>query len=155
MPDEFNPRNMIRTALRVLDDGLPPVPPHPTADMAIPVNYWAARQHALVLVLTFSRWEREDDSTPMASVLTFTRDGNTWTPPQHFHATSWSHDPLARPDSLRDLGAPWTRTSAHGSSAPTTHHHSKSKHATPTATPSQGSPTGWLSPMARAGALCR
>jgi hypothetical protein len=89
--------------------------------MAIPIAYWAARHHALVLVLTFSRWEGEDDSTPMASVLTFTRDGDTWTPPPpHFHSSSWSHDPLARPDSLRDLGGSpmvsgsGTKTMMHG-----------------------------------------
>jgi hypothetical protein len=35
--------------------------------MAIPIAYWTARLHALALVLTFSRWEGEDDATPMVS----------------------------------------------------------------------------------------
>jgi hypothetical protein len=82
LPAEFNPRNMIRAALRVLDDGIPPLPPGLTPDMAIPIAYWTARLHAVVLVLTFSRWEGEDDATPMVSVLTFTRDGDTCTRPR-------------------------------------------------------------------------
>jgi tetratricopeptide (TPR) repeat protein len=104
LPAEFNPRNMISTALHVLERGLPPLPAQLTPDMAIPLAYWTARQHALVLVLTFTRWEGQQDSTATACVLTFTRHGDTWTPPQHFHGHSWSHDPIARPHSLRDLG---------------------------------------------------
>jgi TolA-binding protein len=121
LPDEFNPRNMIRTALQVLGGGLPPLPPRLTPDMAIPIAYWTARDHAVVLVLTFSRWEGEDDSTAMVSVLTFRRDGDTWTPPPpRFISTGWHHDPLARPGSLRDLGGSpmvsgsGTKTMMHG-----------------------------------------
>ncbi len=89
--------------------------------MAIPIAHWAAREHALVLVLTLSRWEGDDDSTPVVSVLTFTRDGDRWTPPAPLYlATGWHHDPLARPDSQRDLGGnpmvsgSGTKTMMHG-----------------------------------------
>lgn len=98
LPSEFNPENMTRTGIHVLEHGLPALPETLTYDMAIPVAYWQAEQCAVVLVLRFS----QDDpgrSEPMELQVTYTRapDGS-WIPPKHAAGGGFGYDPIANAD---------------------------------------------------------
>jgi hypothetical protein len=123
LPDAFNPRNAKRTAIEVLDTGLPALPSTLTYQMALPIAYWKAEQNAIVLILRFSRWRR--GWSPQVMSATFTRDGDSWISPDHWHGGGWSHDPIAEPQSLRDLGGRplvlggGSTDTAHGRAAPT------------------------------------
>ena len=102
LPPQFDPRKMAVTGVEVLDHGLPALPDELTYRMAIPVAYWKADRCAVVLFLRFSRHRRDID--PVATMATFSREGERWNPHRHWHGTGWSHDPIASPDDLRDLG---------------------------------------------------
>jgi tetratricopeptide (TPR) repeat protein len=103
LPPEFNPRNMLRTGLDVLEHGLPPLPEALTHEMAIPIAYWTAGQCAVVLVLQFSR-HGHDDPHPIAMQVTYSRgEDGRWQPPTHVSGGSFSHDPVRNPGSTRDL----------------------------------------------------
>jgi hypothetical protein len=93
---------MARTAAEVLDDGLPDLPETLSYQMALPIAYWKAERCGVVLILEFCQWDGE--WSPMVVMARFTRDGSSWIPDQHWHCTSWSHDPIAHPRSLRNLG---------------------------------------------------
>ncbi len=92
LPPEFNPANLVRNGLDVLEHGLPPLPDVLTYDMAIPVAYWKAGQCAVVLVLRFGYLTAEP--TPVAMQVTYSRaaDG-TWEMPTHVAGSGFSHDP--------------------------------------------------------------
>lgn len=97
LPPEFNPANMLRTGLEVLERGLPPLPETLTYQMAIPVAYWKAEQCAVVLVLRYPRpWRSRPDATQMMVVYSRAPDGS-WTPPRGAGGTSFPYDPIARP----------------------------------------------------------
>lgn len=123
LPDAFNPKNAKYTAIEVLETGLPALPSTLSYEMALPIAYWKAEQNAVVLILRFSRWR--DGWSPMVMSATFTRDGDSWISPGHWHGGTWSHYPIAEPQSLRDLGGRPLVTgggstkSAHGRAAPT------------------------------------
>ena len=104
LPPQFNPANMIRTGIDVLEHGLPPLPEVLTYDMAIPVAYWKAEQCAVVLVLTFSRHGHDDRHAPLAMKVQYSRgeDGG-WVPPRYVVGGSFSHDPIRSPGSMREL----------------------------------------------------
>jgi tetratricopeptide (TPR) repeat protein len=102
LPPQFDARKMALTGIEVLDHGLLALPGELTYRMAIPVAYWKADRCAVVLFLRFSRHRRDTD--PMATMATFSRDGEHWNPHRHWHGTGWSHDPIANPGDLRDLG---------------------------------------------------
>src|ERR1700757_2628097 len=70
--------------------------------MALPIAYWKAERCGVVLILEFYQWDGE--WSPMVVMARFTRDGSSWIPDQHWHGTGWSHDPIAHPRSLRNLG---------------------------------------------------
>lgn len=98
LPAEFDPRNMARTGIQVLERGLPPLPETLTYDMAIPVAYWKAEQCAVVLVLRFSsHGGDEPDAIEMQFTYSLAQDGS-WIPPQHAVGGSFGYDPLASPD---------------------------------------------------------
>lgn len=104
LPREFDPRNMVRTALDVLEHGLLPLPESLSYAMAIPVACWKAEQCAVVLVLRFSRHGRGEPS-PTVMQVTYSRgDDGRWEPPTHIAGTGFSHDPIRNPGSMRDLG---------------------------------------------------
>jgi tetratricopeptide (TPR) repeat protein len=94
VPPEFDPRNMGRTGIAVLKNGLPPLPEPMTHRMAIPMAYWAARETAVVLFLRFHHLRRTWQ--PTALMVTFTRQGGEWKPDTHWHGTSF-HDPFTDP----------------------------------------------------------
>jgi TolA-binding protein len=99
LPPEFSPRNMTRTGIHVLEHGLPPLPETMTYDMAIPVAYWKAERCAVVLVLRYPSYDRDDDPEPLALQLTYTRaEDGTWTPPKHAAGASFGYDPITKPD---------------------------------------------------------
>jgi tetratricopeptide (TPR) repeat protein len=102
LPPEFNPRNMTRTGIEVLERGLPALPETLTYDMAIPVAYWKAEQCAVVLVLQFPQ-DSPGGTEPMAWQVTYSRaaDGS-WTPPKGFGGTSFGYDPIACPQGRLD-----------------------------------------------------
>ncbi len=106
LPPEFNPGNLVRTGIDVLEHGLLPLPDVLTYEMAIPVAYWKAGQCAVVLVLQFFGCRRGEPE-PIAMRVTYSRakDG-TWKRPTHTHVFggSFSHNPIADPGSQRDLG---------------------------------------------------
>lgn len=133
LPPQVDPRNMMRTGIHVLDHGLPELPPVLSYLMVIPVAYWTAQHCAVVLFLRFMRQGRQH--VPMALQVIYSRDGDTWIPPERVAGTGFSHDPIASPGGRRDVGgqaipisrssrtatptsAAWTPASAHGSSAP-------------------------------------
>jgi tetratricopeptide (TPR) repeat protein len=104
LPTEFDPRNMVRAGLDVLEHGLLPLPDVLAHEMAIPVAYWKAGPCAVVLILRFSYLTGEP--TPMAMPVTYSRaaDGTWEAPTGAFSAGSFSHDPIADPGGQRDLG---------------------------------------------------
>jgi tetratricopeptide (TPR) repeat protein len=102
LPPEFDPKNMVRTGLDVLDHGLPALPETLTRQMAIPIAYWTAGQCAVVLTLRYSRHGRGAPQ-PVGLQLAYTRDADGWTARRHFVGSSFSHDPIAKPGSSRDL----------------------------------------------------
>jgi TolA-binding protein len=103
LPPEFNPRNLVRAGLDVLEHGLPPLPDALTYDMAIPVAYWKAEQCAVVLVLRFGYLTGEP--MPVAVQATYSRGADgTWKTPTHVAGSGFSHDPIADPGGARDLG---------------------------------------------------
>jgi tetratricopeptide (TPR) repeat protein len=104
LPPAFDPGNMLQTGVDVLEHGLPPLPAQVTYQMAIPVAYWAASRRAVVLFLRFCREEAGDRWQPLVVMPMFAREGDSWSPPSHCHGMGWSHDPIADPGSLRDLG---------------------------------------------------
>lgn len=87
---------------RVLSRGLPELPEQLSYLMAVPVAYWTARHRAVVLFLQFDRHGREH--LPGVLHVTYTPTDTSWTADRHFMGTSFSHDPIARPGSQRDLG---------------------------------------------------
>jgi len=97
LPPQFNPANMLRTGIEVLEYGLPALPETLTYQMAIPVAYWKAAQCAVVLVLRYTRpWRSRPD--PAQLMVTYSRapDGS-WTPPSGAGGTGFPYDPIARP----------------------------------------------------------
>jgi tetratricopeptide (TPR) repeat protein len=101
VPAEFDPRNMARTGIAVLENGLPPLPEELTHRMAVPMAYWTAREGAAVLFLRFGRDRRAWD--PWAIMATFTRQDGQWITDTHWHGTTF-HDPLTDPCGLYGLG---------------------------------------------------
>ena len=114
LPPEFNPGNLVRTGIDVLEHGLLPLPEVLRYEMAIPVAYWKAGQCAVVLVLRFAR-HGHDEPVPVAMQVSYSRgkDGR-WEPPAHVHGSSFSHDPIRNPGSMRDLDG---RPMVYGSSS--------------------------------------
>jgi tetratricopeptide (TPR) repeat protein len=102
LPPHFDPRNVVRTGINVLDRALPELPDSLTRQMSVPVASWKADACAVVLFLAFSG--HRGDVMPVVTMATFARDGDHWTAHQHWHGTGWSHDPITRPGDLRDLG---------------------------------------------------
>jgi tetratricopeptide (TPR) repeat protein len=122
VPAEFDPRNMARTGIAVLDSGLPPLPQPLTHRMAIPMAYWTATETAVVLFLTFHRHRRTWQ--PVALMATFTRQGGEWKPDRPWYGTSF-HDPFTDPGGLYGLdGHPLAASGAlgdiicHGTASP-------------------------------------
>lgn len=103
MPPQFDPRNQQRTGIEVLGQGLPDLPGILTHQMSIPVAFWTAGSCGVVLFLQFSRG---DDGTFSSHVMmgTYFRDGGRWAAHEYWAGTGWSHDPVADPEGLRDLG---------------------------------------------------
>ena len=100
-PPEFDPRNMRRTGIDVLQHGLPALPQTLTHQMAIPLAYWTASQSAVVLFLQFHRHGREWD--PSAVMATFTREHGQWTAASGHWLGTGFHDPFTDPADLRGL----------------------------------------------------
>jgi hypothetical protein len=122
VPPGFDPQNMARTGIAVLENGLPSLPEPLTHRMAIPMAYWAARDTAVVLFLRFRRPRRTWH--PAAVMATFTRQDGGWKPDTHWHGTSF-HDPFTDPGGLHGLaGRPIASSGGlggvicHGSAAP-------------------------------------
>jgi len=100
-PPEFDPRNMRRTGIGVLQHGLPALPQTLTHQMAIPLAYWTTRQNAVVLFLRFHRIGNEWD--PSAIMATFTREHEQWMAPSGHWVGTGFHDPFDDPGDLRGL----------------------------------------------------
>ena len=101
VPALFDPRNMARTGIAVLEHGLPALPGELTHRMAVPMAYWTARATAAVLFLHFHRDRRTWD--PWATMATFTRHDGQWRADTHWHGTTF-HDPFTDPGGLDSLG---------------------------------------------------
>jgi tetratricopeptide (TPR) repeat protein len=108
LPPEFDPANVIRAGIEVLEHGLPPLPGVLRHEMAIPVAYWVAGQCAVVLVLQYMFPSHgHDEPMPMAMQASYSRgaDGR-WEPPARIHGTTFSPDPLRNPESIWDQHRP-------------------------------------------------
>ena len=122
LPPPFDPRNIVRTGLDVLDRGLPGLPDQLSYLMAIPVASWTAQHSAVVLFLQFRR--HGGSHHPGVLHVTYARTDTGWTADRHFIGTGYSHDPVASPGSLRDLGGNamvtggGTDTKLHGRASP-------------------------------------
>ncbi len=57
-------------------------------------------------MVLFLEFDRDPDGTfrPVVMMATFARDGDSWTAHRHVVGTGWSHDPIANPHGMRDLG---------------------------------------------------
>lgn len=99
----FDPRNVLRSGIDVLEHGLPALPETLAYQMAIPVAHWTAGQCAVVLVLRFSKHGHEKPY-PVAMQVTYSRGAAGWEPHSHAAGTGFSHDPVATPGDKRDLG---------------------------------------------------
>src|SRR5262245_23955373 len=104
----LDPRHQTRTGIEILDHGLPALPDVLSHQMSIPVALWKATSCAVVLFLKYSRvhFPGDDDVTfhPSVTMGTFYRDADRWAAHPWWGGTGWSHDPVADPGSLRDLG---------------------------------------------------
>jgi tetratricopeptide (TPR) repeat protein len=122
VPPQFDPRNMVRTGMDVLDHGLPALPETLSYHMAVPVAYWVAGQCAVVLVLHFSR-DRRGTPDVTAWQLAYSRTPDGWTAPAHSHGTRFHHDPIASPGDRREMdGRPMTISSGSVASEATPGH---------------------------------
>lgn len=102
LPAQFDPDRTVLTGIDVLRQGLPPLPPVLTRQMAVPVAFWTAAHSAVVLFLQYSP-DPDGSSTPMALMATFARDGDSWRAHQYWHAHGWHHDPIADPSGRAGL----------------------------------------------------
>ncbi len=101
VPPGFDPRNMARTAVSVLETGLPPLPDGLNHHMAIPLARWTAGDTGVVLFLHFVRHRRGWD--PAAIPVTLTRQDGQWTVSAGYRAGTSFHDPFTDPGDLRGL----------------------------------------------------
>ena len=101
LPPQFNPQNMTRTGIEVLEHGLPALPAELSYLMAIPVAYWTAKQCAVVLFLRFRRHGRAHE--PGHLQVTYQRAGGGWQPHPMFVGHGPVHDPIARPGDRREM----------------------------------------------------
>jgi tetratricopeptide (TPR) repeat protein len=104
VPPGLDQRNMARTGIAVLENGLPSLPEPLTRRMAIPMAYWAARETAVVLFLRFHRHRRTWH--PAALMVTFTRQDGEWEPGTHWHGTSFTTRSPIPAASTVSTGAP-------------------------------------------------
>ena len=103
LPFGFDPRSKHHTGIAVLETGLPELPDVLDYRMSIPVASWTAAACAVVLFLEFSH--HDDGSVgPVAMMMQYARDSDRWRPHRHVGGVGWSHDPVASPHDLRDLG---------------------------------------------------
>ena len=102
-PPGFDPRLKHSAGIAVLERGLPALPDVLAYTMSIPVAAWEATRCAVVLFLEFSR-DSDGTVNPIVVMGTFTRDGDLWSADRHWLGVGWSHDPIASPRGLRDLG---------------------------------------------------
>jgi hypothetical protein len=101
LPPDLDPRHTRRTGASVIEHGLPGLPEVLTYQMSIPVAYWRAPSCAVVLFLRFEQWDGK--FWPKVTMGTYFRDGERWTAHRMWAGKSWPHDPIAKPDTLRDL----------------------------------------------------
>ncbi|HEY2077679.1 MAG TPA: hypothetical protein VGH53_15200, partial [Streptosporangiaceae bacterium] len=102
LPSQFDPRNVVRTGIEVLNHGLPELPEQLSYLMAVPVAYWTTQHRAVVLFLRFSSEGRRHLSAVLHA--SYTRTDTGWSADPYFIGGGYSHDPIANPGSLRDLG---------------------------------------------------
>jgi len=102
LPPQFDPANLIRAGVDVLDHGLPDLPGTLSYKMAIPVAYWKAEQCAVLLVLRFSRHGR-GTPVPMVMQVVYSHTGDGWILPRYVFGSGFYHDPIARPRDRREM----------------------------------------------------
>jgi hypothetical protein len=110
LPAHLDPRHQKRTGMEVLDHGLPALPDVLSYQMSVPVAFWKSASCSAVLFLRYSLRHFPGDEAaavnPGVTLGTFYRDGDGWVAHNWWSGTGWSHDPVADPGSLRDLGGP-------------------------------------------------
>lgn len=109
-PPELDLRWMHRVGITVLEDGLPPLPEVIDHSMSVPIACWTAATSAVVLFLRFSR-HPDKTFSPAVTMMTYARGEGRWSAHRWVGGVGWSHDPIAHPQSIRDLGG---RAMVHG-----------------------------------------
>ena len=103
LPPHLDPRNREQAGIEVLDQGLPALPEVLTYQMSVPLAFWKATSCAVVLFLKYSHLD-DHFYYPGVRIGSFYRDGDRWAAHRWWAGTGWSHDPVADPGGLRDLG---------------------------------------------------
>jgi tetratricopeptide (TPR) repeat protein len=103
LPSPFNPRNMLRTGIEVLEHGLPALPAELSYLMAIPVAYWTAEHCAVVQFLTYRRHGRSHNASHVQ--VTYERVAGSWRagPGAVYFGHGPVHDPIASPGDRREM----------------------------------------------------
>lgn len=100
-PQHLDPKQRRQAGAKVLIHGLPPLQETLSYQISFPVAFWKASKSAAVLFLAFN--EIDGKAWPRVTMGTFFRNGDLWEANKWWPGKSWPHDPIARPDSVRDL----------------------------------------------------
>jgi hypothetical protein len=98
----FNSANMVVNGLKVFDEGLPEVQSQLSYESVLPIAMWKSPQFGAVLFLRYSK-DEDGAFTPAVTRGIFRREVENWVPLKHWSGSGWSHNPLANPDSIKDL----------------------------------------------------
>jgi hypothetical protein len=99
LPPELDPRYWLRTGASVIERGLPELPDVLSYQMSIPICQWKASRCAVVMFLQFHRSSLDSRMRAMTSIVTYSRDRDSWTTPMSGSRSwqSYAFDPIATP----------------------------------------------------------
>ena len=98
LPPELDPRYWLRTGASVIERGAE-LPDVLSYQMSIPLCQWKASRCAVVMFLQFHRSSLDSRMRAMTSIVTYSRDRDSWTTPMSGSRSwqSYAFDPIATP----------------------------------------------------------